>query len=92
MKAWVSKTGETKPSLRKRAMSFVRAVTGSKTTEAVFAERMRICSQCPHLRQSDGKLYCGACGCGQWRLAELSKKLRFANLECPKGKWSADNG
>jgi hypothetical protein len=45
MKAWVSKTSEAKPSLRKRAMSFVRAVTGSKTTEAVFAERMRICSR-----------------------------------------------
>jgi hypothetical protein len=39
------------------------------------------------LKVEGERLYCGACGCGNWRLAELHTKLRFHNLECPKGWW-----
>jgi hypothetical protein len=72
-------------SVREKVQSFLAAVTGPKVSDAVFAERLAICrsNQCGYLRTDGEHLYCGACGCPKWRLAELHTKLRFANLECP---------
>jgi hypothetical protein len=94
MKAWIEtrKRAKVRHGAISKVKSFVKAVTGPKASEEVFAARMSICRECEHLKTANEKLYCGACGCGRWRIAELSKKLRFANLECPKGKWSTDNG
>ena len=39
---------------------------------------------CPYLKRNDRNLYCGACGCAQWKLAELKTKLWFSNLVCPR--------
>jgi hypothetical protein len=77
-----------KPGRLGRVRSFLAAVTGPKVSEEVFRQRLIICASnaCGHLRKQDDRLYCGACGCGQWRLAELHTKLWFANLECPLEK------
>jgi ribosomal protein L37E len=71
--------------------SFVSAVTGPKASDATFEQRVAECRRCEHKRDRGEKEYCGACGCPAWKLAELSTKLRFANLECPLGKWSSEN-
>jgi len=40
---------------------------------------------CPYLVKKANKGYfCGGCGCGKWKLAELGNKLRFEELECPR--------
>jgi hypothetical protein len=45
---------------------------------------------CPYLRSAldkqsgDTKYYCGGCGCGEWNLSELSEKLTFVQLTCPR--------
>lgn len=36
------------------------------------------------LSQSDGKLHCGACGCGSRTHAELHTKLYYVNITCPR--------
>ncbi len=68
-----------------RAKAFLGAMTGGKVSEEVYAERLRICESnvCQHLRRVGEDMYCGACGCPRWRLAELKSKLWRANLECP---------
>lgn len=65
--------------------SFAAAVTGPSASDAESARRLAICESnvCGHLVTRRGELYCGACGCPKWKLAELKTKTRFANLECP---------
>lgn len=59
------------------------AVTGPRCTDDQFESRLSICRVCEFRRVDGEKEYCGACGCPQWRLSELSTKLRFSNLSCP---------
>jgi len=68
-----------------RVREFLGAVTGAHVPDDILALRLGLCESnaCGHLRVRGGKLYCGACGCPKWHLAELHVKLRFANLECP---------
>jgi hypothetical protein len=75
-----------------RVFSFLTAVTGPHVADEVFARRLAACTAntCGKLKTDGEKRYCGACGCGKWRLAELSTKLRFARLECPQGIWTND--
>ncbi len=78
---WLAKVGR-----------FLTAVTGPHVSDEAFEQRLAACSAntCGKLRVDGEKRYCGACGCGKWRLAELSTKLRFARLECPQGIWTND--
>lgn len=71
--------------IRQKAIAFIEAVTGQGAGEDTYQARLAICrsNECGHLIESDGGYYCGACGCGKWRLAELLRKLRFGDLECP---------
>ena len=70
-------------SIVSHAVQFVQVVSGPKVNDAEFDRRMALCAACPKRKQHEGNLYCGACGCGQWPLAELHTKLRFARLQCP---------
>lgn len=74
-----------KKTVAAKAIAFISAITGPDVSDAVYEQRLDICREntCGHLQQDKDKLYCGACGCPRWRLAELHTKLRHANLECP---------
>jgi hypothetical protein len=78
-----------RPVRRKKLMAkvtaFMAAVTGPKTDDETYEKRLAICSsnECGHLKTKGEKLFCGACGCPKWTLAELTTKLRFSQLECP---------
>lgn len=39
---------------------------------------------CPYLVVKNNSEFCGACGCGKRTTAELSTKLWFKNVECPR--------
>lgn len=69
-----------------KAKSFVKAVTSGRATDEAIAERSAQCNACDKLVRVDDKRYCGACGCGRTRFAELATKLAFANVTCPLGK------
>ena len=68
-----------------RVRNFLSAVTGPRVSADVFQRRLRACTSnaCGHLRTHEDKVYCGACGCPRWKLAELHTKLWFGQLECP---------
>jgi len=70
-----------------KAREFLKVVSGPKVEDEVFAARMATCSECPAVKRVDERLYCGACGCTNWRLAELTRKLRYARLKCPLGRF-----
>lgn len=70
------------------AMQFLAVISGPRVRQDVFVKRWALChAPCKYLRQVGDKSYCGACGCGKWRLAELATKLWFANLACPVGQF-----
>lgn len=71
-----------------KAAAFVETVTGGRCSEADFTKRLTVwCRNCD-LRIVEGdKEYCGGCGCPHWRMSELSTQLRFAEFECPIGKF-----
>lgn len=70
-----------------RVLSFLSAVTGPRCDDDEYRRRISACIACDAVKHEDARQYCGACGCGSWRLAELETKLRFQNLECPLEKW-----
>lgn len=74
-----------------KVQRFIDAVTGPACSEEEYDSRLAICraNTCGQLRARENRLYCGACGCPNWHLAELHVKLRFADLECPLGLWGA---
>ena len=73
-----------------KIQQFINTVSGPKVNKKTFKMRLKICNQCPDRKDVDGKSYCNACGCGQWKMAELSSKLWWARLECPKDKFSKE--
>lgn len=71
-----------------KAKSFASAITGGRCSDADFTERLTgWCRTCDLRIVEDDKEYCGGCGCPNWRMSELSTKLRFAEIECPIGKF-----
>jgi|DEB0MinimDraft_10_1074344.scaffolds.fasta_scaffold10506_4 hypothetical protein len=55
---------------------------GDADTESLYAERMKICRQCPHVEMGIFKSpTCGLCGC------KLSLKARMKNANCPVDRW-----
>ena len=73
--------------ISEKMLTFLRAVTGPAASDETYQNRLATCTGCEHLktvvRGDEQRLFCGACGCGKWRLAELHTKLKFADLECP---------
>jgi hypothetical protein len=73
-----------------KAASFVRSVTSGAASPETVALRRRSCfgqpgvaAPCEKLVTRDTGRFCAACGCGEWRLAELESKLTWARLDCP---------
>jgi hypothetical protein len=75
--------------LAAKAKKMLSIVTGPKVDQATFDARSAKCDQCRFLKRRKTKRYCGACGCPNWHLAELSVKLWFAELECPEGRFGS---
>lgn len=72
----------------KRVGEFLSAKLGPKVIESVYQERLKECGykvvKCEHIKEKGDKAWCGACGCGYRKDAELSTKLKMARVECPK--------
>lgn len=64
--------------------SFARSVTSGEADAPVVAARIAQCGICPARVEEPRGAFCGACRCPRGPLAELSRKLRFAYLECPR--------
>lgn len=79
------------PNFMKRTQTFLSAkFVGPRVTEDVFQLRMAGCGvnqpkakQCPKVRLKGAQMWCGACGCGFRKDAELRTKLRMSRVECP---------
>ena len=63
--------------------SFLGAVFSGEAPPEVVAVRRAQCDACPRKIVEARGEFCGACRCPRSRLAELSRKLRFARLRCP---------
>lgn len=71
--------------------NFVRAIAGPRLPELETSLRNEACEECLFLRirlpaRAAGSIrrYCGACGCPDWPLSELSWKNRLARWICPQ--------
>lgn len=79
-----------KPSIFTQLVSLTKAVTihaasGLKSAnDEEQQKRALICSECPELIEESYR--CGVCNC------LLKYKIKWATSECPKGKWSKENG
>ena len=69
--------------LLQKFISLMRVIKSGTASPEIVDKRNASCNTCPMLKTEDGKRYCSACGCGNWRMAELDKKLTYAYLECP---------
>lgn len=75
-----------KRNLLGKVTDYVRAKLGPKASEALTAARLSQClsEECGHLvKKEDGKLFCGACGCGERDEAELHNKTTMYWAKCP---------
>jgi hypothetical protein len=70
-----------------KAVSFARAELSGSVPNDLYAARLTVCQECPRLIRRGAHMYCGACGCGTWRFAELHYKLRLRLSFCPLNKW-----
>jgi hypothetical protein len=70
-------------SVWEKAAEFVKTATSGFATDAVVALRMSSCASCDKLQSRADGNYCGACGCPEWALSKLDKKVRFRDLPCP---------
>lgn len=81
-----SKQPETKlPSTVEMAKNFASSAINhikngmTNASDEVQAERLRICSECPHAVENKSR--CGKCGCF------LQTKAKWASSSCPIGMW-----
>lgn len=76
-----------------KAISYAKAEVSLLTqfiSEEDVRKRLEACRGCPNLKpsQEPGELgWCGACGCGKNKRAELTVKARMPAATCPKKKW-----
>jgi len=69
------------------ARDFASAVTSPEVDAETATVRLSICESCEHYKRDGDGVYCGACICPHWRLAELRRKVRFVRAKCPHKKW-----
>lgn len=68
-------------------------ISSGPLSEEAYLKRLETCLGCDKLDiKENGKKYCTACGCGEWKLAEIGgggalDKLRHSGLKCPLGKF-----
>ena len=73
-----------------KARTLLGTIIGPKVDPNMYRKRMVACMQCPdidivHKRYGD-RLYCGACSCGRWWPARLTRKNRHEFHVCPLGR------
>jgi hypothetical protein len=78
-----------------RVPMFLRTVFSRKVDDETFAERQRLCWECPAVEVqlipggkvllADHHTYCGSCGCPRWPFSQLSYKNTRQGHECPQG-------
>jgi hypothetical protein len=69
------------------ASAISRLVLGRVAEERQRA-RLEACRRCPAKRESNGREFCGVCGCGDTALAALDDKLKNPRLRCPLGRFT----
>lgn len=79
-----------------RVREFVAVQLSPKVESGAYEERQNICGECESQKMVKGvtwfgrafvHLYCGACNCGQWWLAELREHKNWkARHRCPRRK------
>lgn len=82
------------PAWWRRALAYLRAVWSKfahgPTPKPAAAARLEACRSCEHRQVVEGKgEFCGRCGCGTRRSAELTIKVTMPAATCPIGKWPA---
>lgn len=71
----------------RKAYSYTRSVTSGQADQETIALRASHCfAPCKDLLRTPQGNYCGACNCGIRPEAELSNKLRYAYVNCPRNK------
>jgi len=74
-----------------KAVSWVKAeasrVLEGDVPDNQYQERLKACRACPKLKAGNPVGWCGACGCGTRRRAELSIKAKMPKASCPLSKW-----
>jgi hypothetical protein len=69
---------------------FLGAIVGPRVSPEEYRQRINACVRCPdiiviHKRYGD-KMYCGACNCWRWWLAQISRKCRYKLHMCLRGR------
>jgi hypothetical protein len=76
--------------LFRKAISFIAVARSPDVPNAVYAERMGACRQCPRSSEALGRLWCGCCGCSRWTRGKISSSLEYKNRKaawgCPLSK------
>lgn len=81
------------PSLLDKVINFGKAMTKHVVsgmeycTEEQTQERFEICKACPFIKDNNGVLSCGKCGCGLSDKTKILNKLALKSQSCPIGKW-----
>jgi hypothetical protein len=71
-----------------KAVSYLTAKYGGRSTKLMIRQRLMICRVCPVLKQKEnGAMFCMNCGCGERPAAELHRKVTYRRADCPRNKW-----
>ena len=73
----------------KKVLRYLATISGPKVVDDVVSARMEKCLACKYLKETDDGRWCGTCGCGYRKAAELKVKLQWARVECPAGHFDA---
>jgi hypothetical protein len=77
--------------LLSQVIAFVRAVWSfaryGDAPLTSYQRRRDICRECPDVQTTATGIFCGACDCPQWPVADLRTKWRMRDLRCPLHKW-----
>jgi len=77
--------------LRSFVLAIISLATRKRLTNAQYEARLVSCLMCD-ARQPSKQFghpvgFCGACGCGTGRFAELTIKANMPAAKCPKNRW-----
>ena len=78
---------KTPPTWWRKAWSYATAKFGGRASRRLVALRREACLECDRIVQKGDGLFCGACGCGYRRDANLAVKTRMKLAACPLGRW-----
>ena len=67
----------------KSTKSMATVLTSPKLSDVEHERHMQLCRECPDSTAQGDKLFCGCCGCGTHRLADLHIKNRYSAHHCP---------